>query len=395
MKYQQIKGLAESLAPYCTEARHTLHSIAELSNQEFKTNAYLCEKLDEIGVPYRTEKTWIIGTIEGCLDTGGLGAGGSPGKTVALRADIDALPIQEQTGLPYASKHPGVMHACGHDAHAAIQLAVAKLLYGLRDQFHGTVRLLFQPAEETTGGAVPLIQAGAMLNVDAVYGLHVVPQAPVGRIACRPGPMYAATDALHIDILGKKGHGAHPACGVDAIAIAAQVITALQTLISREIEATESSVITIGTIHGGTANNVLCDEVKLYGTLRTLTEDIRVQMHRRIPALCQGIAAAMGGGARTRIEAGYCACLNDVDEANRVLSVAEEMFGAAQTYILRNSSLGAEDFAYYLKEAPGAIYHLGCGGDAPGHNEMFAVDDACLPVGVAMQAALALGALGV
>lgn len=380
MDYGQIKQLSAELIPYVTDVRHMLHSIPELSNQEYKTHAYLCEKLTEIGIPYTTQKTWIIATITGEL----------PGKTVALRADIDALPITEQTNLPYTSKHPGVMHACGHDAHAAILIGVAKLLYGMRAQIPGTVRLLFQPAEEASGGAVPMIQAGAMQDVSAVYGLHVVPLAPVGRIGCRPGPMYAANDSLHITICGKSGHGAHPACGIDAVVIAAQVITALQTLVSREIEATDACVITIGSIHGGTTNNVLCDEVKLYGTLRTLSSDVRNRMHQRLPLLCEGIAVSMGGNARIQIEPGYCACVNDIHEANRVLAIAEEMFGASQTYLLRNSSLGAEDFAYFLREVPGAIYHLGCGGEAPGHNDRFTVDDGCLPVGVAMQAALAL-----
>lgn len=380
MNYEQIKKQAEALAPFTTDAWHMLHSMPELGNQEHKTHAYLCQMLDSIGVPYETQKTWIIATI----------TGGKPGKTVALRADIDALPITEQTGLPFASKHPGLMHACGHDAHAAILLGTAKLLYAMREEIQGTVRLLFQPAEETSGGAVNMIEAGAMRGVDAVYGLHVVPQAPVGRIGCRPGSMYAAADALFIDVLGKRGHGAHPRSGVDAIVIAAQMITALQTLISREVEAVDAAVITIGSIHGGTTNNVLCEEVKLHGTLRTLTPEIRELMHRRIPELCEGIVQSMGGALRMRIENGYCACVNDVFEANRVMAVADEMLGSEHTYLLNHSSLGAEDFAYYLLAAPGAIYHLGCGGSAPGHNEMFTVDAACLPVGVAMQAAMAL-----
>lgn len=380
MDYKDIKKRAEELAPFVQEARHMLHSIPELAYQEFKTHAYLCRMLDSIGVPYRTESTWIIATI----------TGGKPGKTVALRADIDALPITEQTGLPYASTHPGVMHACGHDAHAAILLGTAKLLLEMQADIPGTVRLLFQPAEETKGGAVPMIAAGAMQHVDAVYGLHVVSQAPVGRIGCRPGPMYAAADALFIDVLGKRGHGAHPRSGIDAIAIAAQMITALQSLVSRELEAIDAAVITIGSIHGGTTNNVICEEVKLHGTLRTLSPEIRELMHKRIPALCKGIVKAMNGDVRVRIENGYCACVNDVHEANRVLAVADEMLGTEHTHLLTHSSLGAEDFAYYLLEAPGAIYHLGSGGSAPGHNEQFIVEDECLPVGVAMQAAMAL-----
>lgn len=381
MKYDaQIMDAARSLADWTAEARHQLHRIPERGFQEHKTHAFLKQKLDEIGIPYTTERTWIIGTIQG----------GRPGKTVALRADIDALPIQEATGLPYESEHPGMMHACGHDAHAAILLGTANLLWSMRAEIPGTVRLLFQPAEETQGGAEPMIEAGAMQGVDVVYGLHVAAQAPPGRIATRPGAMYAATDELFIDVLGKRGHGAHPRSGVDAIAIAGQIITALQTLVTREIEATESAVITIGGIHGGTATNIICDEVNMMGTLRTLTPAVREQFGERIPALCKGIAQAMGGDVQVRIRRGYCACVNDAHEAERVLRAAERLYGAEMTRELSVSSMGAEDFAYYLLEAPGAIYHLGCGSEYSVHNEHFTVDDACLPVGVAMQATLTM-----
>lgn len=380
MKYdQRIKERAEALAEYTKEVRHALHRMPERGFEEHRTSAFIKAKLDEIGIPHTGERTWIIGTIQG----------GKPGKTVALRADIDALPIQENTGLPFASETPGMMHACGHDTHAAMLLGAARLLFEMRDELPGAVRLLFQPAEETTGGAEPMIAAGAMDGVDAVYGLHVAAQAPVGRIATRPGPMYAATDELFIDVLGKAGHGAHPISGVDAIAIAAQMITALQTVITRETEATESVVFTVGSIHGGTACNIICDEVKLDCTLRTLTPEMREQMHERIPQMCQGIARAMGGDVRVEIRRGYCACVNDADEAQRVLRVAKRLFGEENTRALRVSSMGAEDFAYYLLEAPGAIFHLGCGGDVSVHNDCFIAEEECFPVGVAMHAAMA------
>lgn len=380
MNLQEIKLAAEALEGYTRDMRRALHRIPEIGFQEHKTQAFLIERLAEMGIPYETERTWVIGTIKG----------ERPGKTVALRADIDALPIQEATGLPFSSEHPGFMHACGHDAHTAILLGTAKLLLSMRDRFDGEVRLLFQPAEECDGGAAPMIKAGAMRSVDAVFGLHVAATAPVGRIACRAGAMYAASDMLFLDVFGKSGHGAHPAGGVDAIVIAAQVITAMQTLVTRELEATDAAILTVGMIQGGHAHNILCDHVSIQGTLRTLTPAVRERMIRRLPELAGGIAAAMGGRAEVRFVDGYCACVNDESEAARVLRVAGQLFGQEKTHTLRTSSLGAEDFAYYLLEAPGAIYHLGCGGDRALHNDGFSLDEACLPIGVAMQAALAL-----
>lgn len=375
-----IKAKAQGVAAWTEDTFESLHKIPELGFEEYLTHDYIKSRLDEIGVPYETERTWVIATIQG----------GRPGKTVALRADIDALPILEKTGLPYASQHEGIMHACGHDAHTAMLLGAAKVFWDIRADIPGTIRLLFQPAEETTGGAEPMIAAGAMRGMDAVYGLHVVPQAPIGRIGIKPGPMYAATDELFIDVLGRAGHGAHPTSGVDAIAIAAYLITTLQTLITREMEATDSAVFTVGSIHGGTACNILCDEVKLVCTLRTLTPEMREQLNRRIPEMCRDITQAMGGDVRVRTRRGYCACVNDAREAQRVLDVATRLYGEEHIKHLRNSSMGAEDFAYYLLEAPGAIYHLGSGGSASGHNECFTVDKGCLPIGVSMHVALAL-----
>lgn len=381
MNEQRFKERAFALADWTRDVRRQLHQIPEPGFGEIKTNAFIRQRLEEIGIPYTAERTWIIATI----------TGGKPGKTVALRADIDALPIEEETGLAYASKNPGWMHACGHDAHTAIQLGAARLLYEARDEIPGSIRLLFQPAEETIGGAEPMIAAGAMDSVDAVYGLHVAAQAPTGRIATRAGAMYAACDELFIDVLGRSGHGAHPRSGVDAVAIAAQMICALQTLVSREIEATESAVLTFGSIHGGTTNNILCDEVKLHGTLRTLTPKVRDQFGQRIREMCEGVARVMGGDARVHIRLGYCPCVNDALEAGRVLSVAERLLGREKTYTLTSSSMGGEDFAYYLHKAPGAIYHLGCGLQSePLHNNRFCLDEDCLPLGVMMQAALAM-----
>lgn len=384
MDLMHIKERAQALLPETIKTRRALHRIPEIGFAEVKTHAYICDALQSLGVPFETERTWVIGTIEGA----------KPGGTVALRADMDALPIQEEAKVPFKSEHPGFMHACGHDAHTAILLTAAKMLMEMRAELPGTVRLLFQPAEETVGGAAPMIAHGAMEGVDRVYGLHVAATAPVGRIACREGAMYAASEEFAITVRGRSGHGAHPRSGVDAIAIAAQIIVALQTLITREMEATEAAIISVGTIHGGDAHNILCDEVVMNGTIRALTETVHEQLRRRMPELVGAMASAMGGEADVSFMNGYCACINDAGEASRVLDVASRLFGEENTYVLRNSSLGAEDFAYYLREAPGAIYHLGCGGKYPVHSAHFAMDESCLAAGVAMQVALVMDYLG-
>jgi len=383
MNDQLLLQRAKDAFDFTCQVRHHLHSIPEPGFAETKTQQYICKTLDGLGIPYTTERTWVIATIEGA----------GPGETIALRADMDALPIQEKTGLPFTSTHDGWMHACGHDAHMAIQLGAAKVLMELRDTFSGTVRLLFQPAEETEGGAQPMIREGAMEGVSKVYGLHVAAQAPVG-IASRPGPMYAACDELFIHVLGRKGHGAHPTTGVDAIVIAAQLITALQTLVTREAEATDPVIFTVGSIHGGTACNILCDDVELHATLRTLYPGTRDRFRSRITALSEGIARAMGGDVSVKINPGYCACVNHSEEADRVLRIAARLFGEEKTRLLQNSSMGGEDFAFYLQEAPGAIYLLGCGSKASLHNEAFTLDEDCLSTGVAMQVALVLDSLG-
>ncbi|HIQ63706.1 MAG: M20 family metallopeptidase [Christensenellales bacterium] len=379
MNEQKIREAAWALADWTADIRHALHRVPERGFEEFKTREIIRRTLTDIGIPFSGERTWTIGVIRGA----------HPGLTIALRADIDALPIQEETGLPFASEHPGMMHACGHDAHAAMLLGAARLLWEMRDSLSGTVRLLFQPAEETVGGAEPMIAAGAMEGVDRVYGIHVASQAPVGQIATRGGATHANTDEFHLHVLGRGGHGAHPRTGVDAIVIAAHIITALQTLITRETEATESAVITVGSIHGGQACNVLCDEVVLYGTLRTLDDRNREQFSRRIEALSRGIAQAMGGDVRVRFDRGYCACINDDAEARRVLDTAARLFGPENTRVLKGPSMGGEDFGFYLREAPGAFFNVGTGSEAPLHNGKFILDDACLPYGVAMHAALA------
>lgn len=382
---QEIKARAFEMEDWLRAVRRQLHRIPEPGFQEKKTSAFIKRTLEQLGIPYTSERTWVIGLIEG----------GQPGKTVALRADMDALPIEEKTGLEYASEHPGYMHACGHDCHTAMLLGAAKLLMGMREQLRGCVKLLFQPAEETEGGALPMIEAGCLEHphVDAVYGLHVSSGLPVGKISTMYGTVSGSSDELTLEVFGKSGHGAHPSSGVDAIVISAQVISALQTLVSRSVSPTDAAVISIGSIAGGGAPNVICDHVVMRGTLRTITKETRELLRRRIGEVAQGVARTLGGDARLTVHPSYCALINHDAHVDRVVAVGKRLFGEESVEVGREPSLGVEDFAYFVEHAPGAFFNVGCArlgeaDPAPGHNCRFNPDERCLPYGVAMHCAL-------
>ena len=387
MEDRELRALVEAQRDWIVGMRRRLHRIPERGFQEFKTQQAVTDALREIGVPYTTERTWVIGLIEGAL----------PGDVVALRTDMDALPIEEPEGCPFRSEHPGMMHACGHDAHTAMLLGAAKVLYGLRDRLRGTVKLLFQPAEETDGGAEPMVAAGAMEHphVDRVYGLHVMPRLPVGTVETRAGTLNASTDSVCITVHGRAGHGAYPESSADAIVCAAQVITALQTLVSRNLSPLASAVLTLGVIEGGTAGNIICDRVTLRGTLRTANAGIRAMMERRMTEVCRGVAAAMGCTAEVHVDAGYAALVNDPAEAARVSRVGARLFGSANMLEKQEPSMGGEDFSFFSDCAPGAFFHIGCSpvdqeNPAPLHSRDFALDEDCLTIGTLMHVALVL-----
>jgi len=387
MNDQELRALVEAQKDYMIEKRRLLHRIPERGFAEYKTQRAIMEALDEIGIPYQTERTWVIGLIEGAL----------PGETVALRADIDALPLSEPPGCIFRSEHEGMMHACGHDAHVAILLGAAKVLFGLRDQLHGNVKLLFQPAEETDGGAEPMVAAGALENphVDRVYGLHVQPYLPVGVIETRTGTLNASTDTVELVIHGRASHGAYPESSADAIVCAAQVITTLQTLVSRNLSPLSSAVLSIGMISGGTAGNIICDKVSLRGTLRTANSEIRAMMKRRIAETATGVAQAMGCSAEVNITSGYAALVNDALEAERVRRVGSRLLGESCVVEKRDPSMGGEDFSFFCDAVPGAFFHLGCTAKeklpAPLlHSRDFTLDEDCLTVGALLHVALVL-----
>lgn len=383
---------ARGISDEITGTRRALHRIPERGMEEHKTQAYIMAELKKLEIWHEPCLTGVVGYI----------AGARPGRCVALRADIDALPVTEPEG-PFRSEHPGWMHACGHDAHTAILLGAARLINDMRGSIAGSVKLIFQPAEESVGGAEPMIREGVLAgpDVDVIYGLHVQPGIPCGRIETRPGALNASSDEVEIAVYGRGGHGAYPDKTVDAIVCAAQIITALQTLVSRNVSPFQPAVLTLGAIHGGSARNIVCGEVKISGTLRTLDPGVREMMHARIGEVARGVSGAMGCRAEVVTSGHYAALINSDEHAEKVLRLAANMLGGGSAGVKDTPSMGGEDFSAFLERVPGAYYHLGCsraGGDpkasAPLHSEYFYIDESCLNVGAAMHAALVMDEIG-
>ncbi|HBC30915.1 MAG TPA: amidohydrolase [Clostridiales bacterium] len=368
------------------EIRRDFHKNPELSQNEFRTQKKIIEYLN----------SWGIGNYV-CAETGAVGIikGKNKGKTVGIRGDIDALPINEKNNVPYSSIAPGVMHACGHDAHAAIVLGIAKIMKELadtEDSINGNVKLFFQPAEETIGGADRMIQEGCMENpkVDYVLGLHVQPYLNTGKVELKYGKLNAATDSINIVLKGKAAHGAYPDKGIDAIVMAGNVITALQSIVSRNTSPINSVVISLGKISGGVKDNIIADEVKITGTLRTLDDETRQYTKDRISNIVNNVAAAFGGEGITTFYEGYKSLINDNEVVALIKENAEKLLGKENVEFKDFPSLGAEDFSYFIDAAKGAFFHLGCGNyvkgiTAPIHTEYFDIDEECLKVGVKLQ----------
>ena len=379
---------AWEIGPAVVADRRYLHQHPELGMQEENTARFVAEKLREFGIETQTgiATTGVLGTLRG----------GQPGKTVLLRADMDALPIDELNEVPYRSENPGVMHACGHDAHTAMLLGVARLLAERRDEIRGTVKFAFQPAEETVGGAEPMIAAGVMNNpkVDAAFGVHIAQDLPVGTIGIGHGPMTAAADEAIITIRGLGAHAARPHHSVDPIIIAAQCITALQTLVSREVNPLRQAVVTVGTLHAGTVSNVIPEECELRATIRTFDEETRQALARRIPELVTGIAEAMRGVAEVEYVFGYPTLVNDRAMTDLVREVVREII-PAEKVLDREPSMGAEDMSYFLQQAPGCFFNIGSNNPDRGlvyghHHPRFDIDEQALPIGVAAVASVAM-----
>jgi amidohydrolase len=367
------------------KVRRELHAQPELSFQEHQTAEYLSESLDRWPVDNLRDGvggTGVVADVRGKL----------PGRSVLVRADMDGLPLIEAADVPFRSKRNGVMHACGHDVHMAIALELTNRLSVNRDRLPGMVRFAFQPAEEGAGGAKPMIDAGILQGIDRVVGMHVWAGLPTGQVSVREGIMMASADWFTLTVRGVGGHGAMPDATVDAVVIAAQIVTALQTLASRETSPRAPVVITLGSIHGGSASNIIAGEVVIQGTLRTFDAGLRGQLLRRIAELAHGVAQAMRGSCEFRHEAGAPPVVNDPAIAALVAEAARGVLGE-QAVVPFEPLLVGEDFSYFLNARPGCFFLLG---GAPGgapvvhHTAQFRIDERCLPIGLRVMTAAVL-----
>lgn len=378
----ETQKIVERYTEEMTALRRHIHQNPEISNKEFQTTKLIKEKLTEYGIEIAE-----IGLTTGVV---GILRGKTPGKTVAIREDIDALPMQELADVPYASKVEGVSHSCGHDIHTTTLLYCAKVLSELKDELHGNVMFLFQPAEEKGSGAKQMVECGftKVLKPDVFVGLHVSPEYPAGSIGLKRGPANASCDMFHIKITGKGGHGAHPENCIDPVAISGFVLSQLQTVISRENHPAYPAVMTIGSIHGGKAANVIPDYVEMGGTLRSLNAESREAMQKAIERIVTSSAEAMRGHGEVNWEIGMPPLVNDGEVIDALRAAAEKTIGADHIITVQNPSLGSEDFSYMFPEfGPGAQFRLGSGNDVDPntrhglHNSKNVFDDTCLPVG--------------
>ena len=384
-----IADAAASLKPWLVEQRRDFHMHPELQFQEVRTGKVVAERLQKLGLSdIRTglAKTGVTALVKG----------GKPGPVVALRADMDALPIDESNyKVPYQSKNPGVKHACGHDAHTTMLLGVAEVLQSLRSELPGTVKLVFQPAEEGGGGAEKMIADGALKDPvpEAILGQHVWPQTPLGKLHYAPGPFMASADTIKIRIRGKNAHGARPEEGVDAIVVAAQCITALQAIRSRRIATSDPLVLTLGKIDGGTAHNIIADQVTIDGTIRTLNSNVRDQIFTMMHQTLKGVTE--GFGATYELESkGTGLTYNEPALVSRTVPTFERLIGS-DNVVRIIPQMVAEDFSAYQKQIPGFFYFLGIRNETknlgihPVHTPDFDIDEDALPIGVRLMASAA------
>ena len=389
---EAIRQEVDELLPGLVADRRYLHEHPELSFQEFETAAFVAERLQQLGVE-------DIRTGIGITGGTGLihGTKPGPGKTVLVRADMDALPIPEENKVDYVSQNDGVMHACGHDAHTAILLGLARYLSDHKGAFSGTVKLLFQPAEELPpGGAQAMIKEGVLEDpdVDAVFGLHMANGEQVGLILVGAGALMAAADGFTITVHGRGGHGAHPHGSVDPIVIGAQIVVALQTVVSRNTDPMDAAVVTTGMFQSGHAPNVIPETATLRGTVRTFKPETRDLMEERITAIATDIAEALGGSATVDYARGYPATVNDEALTALVRGAATEVVGA-ENVVERPPAMGAEDFSYFLEQKPGSYFFVGSKNDEKGfvwphHHPRFDIDEESLSYGLATMANVVL-----
>jgi amidohydrolase len=372
-----------SLQPQLVEWRRRLHQQPELGFQEKLTSEFVSQKLQEWGIEHQTgiAETGIVAIIKGDkIDSG---------KVLAIRADMDALPIQELNEVPYKSQHDGVMHACGHDGHTAIALGTAYYLQQNRQNFAGTIKIIFQPAEEGPGGAKPMIEAGVLKNpdVDAIIGLHLWNNLPLGTVGVRAGALMAAVECFKCTILGKGGHGAMPHQTVDSIVVAAQIVNALQTIVSRNVDPIDSAVVTVGELHAGTKVNIIPDTARMSGTIRYFKPDLKGFFKKRIEQIIAGICQSFGASYDLEYWELYPPTINDAEMAEFVRSQAEQVIETPLGVVPECQTMGGEDMSYFLQAVPGCYFFLGSANPAkdlayPHHHPRFDFDETALPMGV-------------
>ncbi|RJE90521.1 amidohydrolase [Paenibacillus sp. 1011MAR3C5] len=386
MEMTDLHRQALDLAPGLVALRRELHQYPELSHEESETASRVARELDRLGIPYRAGVGGhgVVADVEGSL----------PGPTIALRADMDALPIQEETEIDFPSSRPGIMHACGHDAHTAMLIGAAELLSRGKEQLHGTVRLIFQPAEEVNAGASAMIEEGVLEGVSEIYGLHNLPTLPAGMAATRYGALMGSVDRIEITLEGKGGHGAIPDQSVDPIVCASAIIQSLQSIISREVSPFDPVVVTIGSIHAGEANNVIPHYCRMTGTVRTFHPDVQEKLPERLERIVQRIA----DGYRCKAKLDYISqtpvLMNHDDPVKVIESVIDETLGS-EYRVIAKPTLAGEDFSIYLKHVPGCFFWLGSGPkeraeEAFGlHHPKYWLNEDCLPYGASLLAHIA------
>ncbi len=385
----EIREWVEKHMEQVIAARRDLHRIPETGFTEEKTSAYVAEKLQGLGLEVRTgvARYGVVGLL----------ATGRPGPTLMIRADMDALPIAEETGLAFASTHPGRMHACGHDSHMAMALGAAAVLGRVKERLRGNVKFVFQPAEEGPGGAKPMIEAGVMENpkVDYAIGCHLWAERPEGVIGVKAGPLMAAMDRFDLKIVGKGGHGAQPHLCVDALEVGTQVVAALQRIVSRHISPIEPAVVTVGSFHAGTTFNIIPAEAVLSGTTRTFDDATWNSWEERLNTVVRGVCDSMGAQYELKFTRGYPPTINDAGMAEVVRRCAVAVVGAERV-VEPELTMGGEDMSFFLKQCPGCYYNIGVGreGGAPLHNPRFDFNESLMALGVETHCRVALDLLG-
>ena len=382
---EEVKKIEKEIIQW----RRDLHKIPELNLNLPKTVEYVEARLKEMDIEYKTlvNGNAIVGLIKGS----------SEGKTIGLRADMDALPIEEETGLEFSSTHKNCMHACGHDAHTTIQLGVAKVLAENKDKWHGTARFFFQPAEETSGGSDRMIKAGALefekekdRKIDAFFALHMAPEIELGKIGLKYGKAHASSARIHLTINGVSAHAALPHKGIDTILIGAKVMEYLQSIVSRRIDPREEAVITIGAFNGGFADNVVCDKVEMKGTARTMSEETRTFIIETLKRDLPKFVEALGGIANVDIVRGYAPVINNDEMTERVENNIVDLYGKNALELIKQPRMDVEDVSYFLNEIPGCFFRLGTRVEEKGliydlHHPKFNIDEESLKIGMGLQ----------